>query len=99
MSLWNEYGAVLREGDIIRLSGCFTQIWKNTMQVKIGGKGQIVKCGEFMMVFNETPDMSVLSSEVLKEIEQQSSGGGAGGSGPAGGPPKSVPSKPGVAKI
>lgn len=85
LSLWNEYGAVLREGDIIRLTGCFTQIWKNTMQVKLGGKGQIIKCGEFMMVFSETPDMSILSQELLKEIEQQSGGGpGSVGGGPGG---------------
>jgi len=62
------------------------------MQVKIGGKGQIVKCGEFMMVFNETPDMSILSPEVLKDIEQQSSGGGGSASStPPSGPPKPAP--------
>lgn len=81
LSLWNEYGTVLKEGDIIRLNGCFTQIWKTSMQVKIGTKGQIIKCGDFMMVFSETPDMSILSAEMLKEIEQQSGGSLGGGSG------------------
>lgn len=81
------------------------------MQVKIGGKGQIVKCGEFMMVFSETPDMSILSAEVLKDIEQQSGGnagsggaGGGSGGGPTsgGGPPKPASltnPKPGPIKI
>lgn len=63
------------------------------MQVKIGGKGQITKCGEFMMVFNETPDMSILSQDILKEIEQQQSPGG-GGSGPGGSISSGVPKQP-----
>ena len=71
LSVWNEYGAVLREGDILRLNGCFTQIWKNSLQIKIGNKGQILKIGDFMMAFSETPDMSVLSNEVLKAIQDQ----------------------------
>ena len=33
LSVWNEHGSVLREGDILRLNGCFTQIWKNSLQV------------------------------------------------------------------
>ena len=64
LSVWNEYGAVLREGDILRMNGCFTQIWKNLLQVKIGPKGQITKVGDFLMVFNENPDMSVSVSFV-----------------------------------
>jgi hypothetical protein len=34
LSVWNEHGSVLREGDILRLNGCFTQIWKNSLQVR-----------------------------------------------------------------
>jgi ssDNA-binding replication factor A large subunit len=71
LSVWNEHGSVLREGDILRLNGCFTQIWKNSLQVKISNKGQVIKIGEFMMVFNESPDMSVLSPEVIKSIMEQ----------------------------
>ena len=71
LSVWNEHGSVLREGDILRLNGCFTQIWKNCLQVKISNKGQIIKCGDFMMIFNETPDMSILSPEHLKAIQEQ----------------------------
>jgi len=59
LSVWNEFGAVLREGDILRMTGCFTQIWKNSLQIKIGPKGTITKLGDFLLVFNETPDMSV----------------------------------------
>jgi ssDNA-binding replication factor A large subunit len=71
LSVWNEIGAVLRESDILRLTGCFTQIWKNSLQVKIGNKGGLTKCGEFMMIFNETPDMSILTPEVMKSIQEQ----------------------------
>jgi ssDNA-binding replication factor A large subunit len=74
LSLWNEYGAVLREGDILRLNGCFTQIWKSSLQVKVGNKGQIIKIGEFCMTFSDLPDMSILSAEVLKEIQEQQQG-------------------------
>lgn len=72
LSVWNEHGSVLRDGDILRLNGCFTQVWKNSLQVKISNKGQIIKCGEFMMTFNESLDMSVLSPEILKTIQDQS---------------------------
>ena len=78
LSLWNEYGAVLKEGDILRLNGCFTQIWKSSLQVKVGNKGQIIKVGEFMLCFQEHPDMSILSPDMLKEIQDQQ--GGLGGS-------------------
>ena len=71
LSVWNEHGSVLRDGDILRLNGCFTQIWKNSLQVKISNKGQIIKCGDFMMVFNETLDMSILSQDFLKTINEQ----------------------------
>ena len=71
LSVWNEHGSVLREGDILRLNGCFTQIWKNSLQVKISNKGQVIKIGEFMMVFNENPDMSILSPEIQKAIMEQ----------------------------
>ena len=94
MSLWNEYGAVLREGDILRLNGCFTQIWKNSLQVKVGNKGQIIKAGEFMLIFSELPDMSVLSPEILKEIQEQQQGGGLGNK-PSNGTGSSSGSSPG----
>lgn len=79
LSVWNEHGSVLREGDILRLNGCFTQVWKNSLQVKISNKGQVIKIGDFMMVFNETPDMSILPPEVLKSIMDQNGGAGGGG--------------------
>ena len=63
LSLWNEFGAVLRDGDILRMHGCFTQIWKNSLQIKIGPKGTITKVGDFLLVFSETPDMSVREHE------------------------------------
>jgi hypothetical protein len=53
-------------------NGCFTQVWKNSLQVKISNKGQIIKCGDFMMTFNESLDMSVLSPEILAKIQDQS---------------------------
>jgi ssDNA-binding replication factor A large subunit len=54
ISIWNECGALLKEGDILRLNNCFTQIWKNQLQLKVSAKGSIMKCGEFMMIFNGT---------------------------------------------
>jgi hypothetical protein len=41
------------------MTGCFTQIWKNSLQIKIGSKGTITKVGDYLLVFSETPDMSV----------------------------------------
>jgi ssDNA-binding replication factor A large subunit len=79
ISVWNECGALLKEGDILRLNNCFTQIWKNQLQVKVSAKGSIVKCGEFMMIFSEQPDMTILPSDVLKQIQEQQGGSGAMG--------------------
>jgi hypothetical protein len=103
LSLWNEYGAVLREGDILKLSGCFTQIWKNSLQIKVGNKGLITKVGEFMMIFNDQPDMSILSPEMMKEIQDQQQGMGQAKPGGPGSAPSSTPqfganNKPGIPK-
>jgi ssDNA-binding replication factor A large subunit len=62
LSVWNNYGSLLKEGDIIKLTGCYTQIWKLSLQLKISTKGTLFKCGDFMMIFSEQPDMSVLSA-------------------------------------
>ena len=75
LSVWNNYGSLLKEGDIIKLTGCYTQIWKLSLQLKISTKGTLFKCGDFMMVFSEQPDMSVLSSEALKMVQEQQAGG------------------------
>ncbi len=66
LSVWNNYGALLKEGDIIKLTGCYTQIWKLSLQLKISTKGALVKCGEFMMVYSEQPDMSLLSTGIFR---------------------------------
>jgi ssDNA-binding replication factor A large subunit len=83
LSVWNELGSVLKEGDIIKLTGCFTQIWKLQMQLKVHPKGSITKTGEFMMIFNEQPDMSILPADLMKSIMEQQ--GGTGGMNPGGG--------------
>ena len=84
LSVWNNYGSLLKEGDILRLSGCFTQIWKASLQLKVSAKGSLVKFSDFMMVFNEQPDMSILPPDVLKMVMEQQGGTGGSAIGPSG---------------
>lgn len=92
LSVWNELGSVLKEGDIIKLTGCFTQIWKLQMQLKVHPKGSITKTGEFMMIFSEQPDMSILPPDIMKSIMEQQ--GGTSGITPSGGSNTTLNMKP-----
>ncbi len=73
-SVWNECGSIIREGDVLRLQNCFTQIWKQQLQLKLSSKGSIVKYSEFMLLFSELPDMSILPPDILKQIQEQQGG-------------------------
>uniref|UniRef100_A0A8D8LL69 SOSS complex subunit B homolog n=1 Tax=Cacopsylla melanoneura TaxID=428564 RepID=A0A8D8LL69_9HEMI len=59
LSLWDEPGALLHTGDIVRLTKCYAQIWRNCLTLYNSKSGYIEKIGEFCMVFNESLDMSV----------------------------------------
>lgn len=59
LSLWDEPGALLHPGDIVRLTKCYTQIWRNCLTLYSSKSGFIEKIGEFCMVFNENLDMSL----------------------------------------
>ncbi|KAI5730364.1 SOSS complex subunit B homolog [Diaphorina citri] len=59
LSLWDEPGALLHPGDIVRLTKCYAQIWRNCLTLYSSKSGLIEKIGEFCMVFNENLDMSI----------------------------------------
>ncbi len=45
------------QGDIIRLNKCYTNNWKGSLTLYIGKGGEIIKVGEFCLLFSEQPNM------------------------------------------
>lgn len=62
-SLWDEPGQLLQTGDICRLSKGYTSVWKGCLTLYTGKGGEVMKIGEFCLVFSEFPFMSEPVSE------------------------------------
>lgn len=75
LSIWDEPGALLQPGDIVRLSKSYAQIWRNCLTLYSGKSGDIEKIGEFTMVFNEQVNMSEPNPNVVNQIPNQPSSG------------------------
>eukprot|EP01089_Gocevia_fonbrunei_P005500 TRINITY_DN15955_c0_g1_i1.p1 TRINITY_DN15955_c0_g1~~TRINITY_DN15955_c0_g1_i1.p1 ORF type:complete len:165 (-),score=23.48 TRINITY_DN15955_c0_g1_i1:59-553(-) len=60
LSLWDSQGDSLQPGDIIRLSGGYCTLFKNSLILYSGRYGNLERTGEFQMVFTEVPNMSTL---------------------------------------
>ncbi|GAB6019046.1 SOSS complex subunit B2 [Chamberlinius hualienensis] len=58
MSMWDEPGQLLQSGDICRLTKGYTAMWKACLTLYMGKGGELLKIGEFCLVFSETPFMS-----------------------------------------
>jgi len=76
LNVWNNVGKLIGVSDILRLQNCITQVFKNSLCVKLGRSGGIARVGEFLMEFSEEPDMSIPSADMMKTIEKQQQGGG-----------------------
>ena len=72
MSVWNEQGAQMLPGDIIRFVRGYAQVWKNQLTLYIGKVGGMEKIGEFCMLFSETPNMSDPNPEFIAMAKQLS---------------------------
>lgn len=59
LSLWGELGTYIQPGDICRITKGYVSLWKGTPTLYIGKGGEIVKTGEFALIFSETLNMSV----------------------------------------
>lgn len=70
MSVWNDQGAQMLPGDIIRCIRGYTQVWKNQLTLYVGKVGGMEKIGEFCMLFSETPNMSEPNPEFMAMAKQ-----------------------------
>ncbi|KAI5700714.1 hypothetical protein M8J75_002291 [Diaphorina citri] len=80
LSLWDEPGALLHPGDIVRLTKCYAQIWRNCLTLYSSKSGLIEKIGEFCMVFNENLDMSIPIPNLPVNAPQSANGNSNPGS-------------------
>ncbi|XP_022818639.1 SOSS complex subunit B homolog [Spodoptera litura] len=58
LSVWDEPGALLQPGDIVRLTRGYASLWRSALTLYSGKSGDIQKVGEFCMLFNEQVNMS-----------------------------------------
>lgn len=58
VSVWDEPGKLLQPGDIVRLTKGYASIWRQSLTLYSGKNGEILKIGEFCMLFNEQLNMS-----------------------------------------
>ncbi|XP_050671334.1 SOSS complex subunit B homolog [Leptidea sinapis] len=58
LSVWDEAGALLQPGDIVRLTRGYAALWRHALTLYAGKSGDIQKVGEFCMLFNEQVNMS-----------------------------------------
>ncbi|XP_063705409.1 SOSS complex subunit B homolog [Culicoides brevitarsis] len=83
VSVWDEPGKLLQPGDIVRLTKGYASIWRQSLTLYSGKNSEILKIGEFCMIFNEQLNMSESNQNFLPS----SSAGGAPVGNENGGPP------------
>ena len=71
LTVWNEQGKVLQQGDIIRMTRGYTNMFKNCLTIHPIRNGEFVKIGDFCMIFTETPNMSEPSPELAAQFEKE----------------------------
>lgn len=77
LSLWDEPGATISPGDIIRLTKAYAGIWRSALTLYSGKSGDIDKIGEFCFVFNEQLNMSEPNLSFSNTLGNQLGGGSA----------------------
>lgn len=72
LSVWNEVGALLCPGDIIRITKGYATLFKGFITMYTGAGGTVEKIGEFCMIFSETPFISenMYTEELVKNHQQ-----------------------------
>ncbi|CAM1294701.1 NABP2 (predicted) [Pycnogonum litorale] len=65
LSLWDEPGNYIQTGDICKLTKGYASIWKNCLTLYCGKGGEILKIGEFCLLFSEIPNMSEPNPEFM----------------------------------
>ncbi|XP_035232297.1 SOSS complex subunit B1-like isoform X1 [Stegodyphus dumicola] len=70
LSVWDEPGLYVQQGDICRLSKGYASIWKGCLTLYTGKGGEIQKIGELCVTFTEVPNMSESSDQVNQQKTQ-----------------------------
>ena len=70
LTVWNEPGKVLQQGDIIRMTKGYTSMFKNCLTLYTTKYGEFVKVGDFCCLFSETPNMSIENPEMAAQFEK-----------------------------
>ncbi|VDK87950.1 unnamed protein product [Litomosoides sigmodontis] len=91
MGVWNDVGDNICAGDIWRLRNGFTTIFKGSLSLSYGKMGELLKTGEFFMVYSEVPNMSEYNADYAAKFpsnrkgspDDEASGNGQGGNGSA----------------
>ncbi|KAM9443845.1 SOSS complex subunit B1 [Clarias gariepinus] len=65
ISVWDEVGALIQTGDILRLTKGYASIFKGCLTLYTGRGGELQKIGEFCMVYSEVPNFSEPNPEYL----------------------------------
>ena len=71
LTVWNEQGKVLQQGDIIRMTRGYTNMFKHCLTIHPIRNGEFVKIGDFCMIFTETPNMSEPNPELAAQFEKE----------------------------
>lgn len=70
VSVWDEVGALIQTGDIIRLTKGYAAVFKGCLTLYTGRGGELQKIGEFCMVYSEVPNFSEPNPEYLSQTNQ-----------------------------
>ncbi|KAL3993710.1 hypothetical protein ACH3XW_18685 [Acanthocheilonema viteae] len=89
MGVWNDVGDNISAGDIWRLRNGFTTIFKGSLSLSYGKIGELLKTGEFFMVYSDIPNMSEYNAEYATKFpsnrkgspDDETAGNGHGGNG------------------
>uniref|UniRef100_A0A0M3HZT3 SOSS complex subunit B1 n=2 Tax=Ascaris TaxID=6251 RepID=A0A0M3HZT3_ASCLU len=64
MCVWDTVAEVIKSGEIWRLRNGYTSVFKGALGLSCGKAGDLMKVGEFFMLFSELPNMSEYSVEL-----------------------------------
>ncbi|XP_062842454.1 SOSS complex subunit B1 [Trichomycterus rosablanca] len=65
ISVWDEVGALIQTGDILRLTKGYASVFKGCLTLYTGQGGELQKIGEFCMVYSEVPNFSEPNPDYL----------------------------------
>ncbi|XP_061413056.1 SOSS complex subunit B2-like isoform X1 [Lethenteron reissneri] len=67
VSVWDDIGALIQGGDILRLTRGYATMWKGCLTLYTGRGGDLQKIGEFCMAFSEVPNFSEPNPDFMNQ--------------------------------